>query len=200
MKKCSKCGEPKPLDQFYRKTASKSGVRSECKFCTNIRSTQWGKNNLERKKALGRKSGAKARIVRSSEFNMRSRECNAKSYKNDPDKWRKRSRDWKENNPERARRSDRKQSLRKYGLTETDWQTMLDRQNGVCAICANAETVLHQNGVTRRLAVDHCHATGAARGLLCSKCNHGLGNFDDNPELLLIAAEYLRRYGKRMAA
>lgn len=43
------------------------------------------------------------------------------------------------------------------------------------------------------LSIDHCHETGAFRGLLCSECNFGLGKFKDDPELLLAAVEYLRK-------
>ena len=56
---------------------------------------------------------------------------------------------------------------------------------GTCEICLNYE-------FGRRLCRDHNHKTGAQRGLLCTNCNLGLGNFKDNPELLLRAIEYLK--------
>ena len=67
---------------------------------------------------------------------------------------------------------------------------MLEKQNGVCKICGDKETT-SENGVTRRLAVDHCHSTGKVRGLLCGKCNKSLGGFKDSKELLLKVINYL---------
>jgi hypothetical protein len=46
-------------------------------------------------------------------------------------------------------------------------------------------------GSSEALAIDHCHATKAVRGLLCRACNSGLGHFRDNPALLLTATLYL---------
>ena len=71
---------------------------------------------------------------------------------------------------------------------------MYDEQDGVCAICLQPETLLHQNGNVRRLVVDHNHETDEVRALLCTKCNLMVGNSLDNPELLERAAEYLRRF------
>ena len=60
-----------------------------------------------------------------------------------------------------------------------------------CAICGKAER--------KRLARDHCHATGLRRGDLCSRCNMGIGLFEDSPDLLASAARYLIHYGKKVA-
>ena len=80
-------------------------------------------------------------------------------------------------------------NLRNVGLTLEDYDTMLAGQGGGCAICGN-----HESGDKRtpRFHVDHCHATGVVRGLLCSSCNLGLGKFADSPERLERAALYLR--------
>ena len=71
-----------------------------------------------------------------------------------------------------------------YGLSLEEYTTILERQNRRCAICRQPAGELS-------LAADHDHATGAIRGLLCSRCNNGLGSFHDDPTLLQAAAAYL---------
>lgn len=73
-----------------------------------------------------------------------------------------------------------------YGLTSVQYLEMYDAQEGKCAICK-------ENPGGKWLAVDHCHKTGAVRGLLCSDCNLMLGNSGDRPDVLVAGAEYLHR-------
>lgn len=76
--------------------------------------------------------------------------------------------------------------LRKYGITEEQYEQILEAQAGKCAICLKKPR-------TRRLAVDHNHKTGKIRGLLCSRCNHGLlGHAHDSIAVVERALEYLR--------
>lgn len=77
---------------------------------------------------------------------------------------------------------------RQYGITLAKYDEMLEKQDYKCAICGNEDEV-----EGRRLAIDHCHSQGHVRGLLCGKCNRGLGLFYDNPELLQNAINYLAR-------
>lgn len=86
----------------------------------------------------------------------------------------------------RHREYGRTHRVTRYGITNEQYQTMLESQNGTCKICKQHETMRG-----RGLAVDHCHATGKVRGLLCGKCNQGLGSFRDNPELLGAAIQYI---------
>jgi recombination endonuclease VII len=71
----------------------------------------------------------------------------------------------------------------KYGLAPGEYARMLAAQKGVCKFCKRA--------CRRRLSVDHCHVRNMVRWLLCSKCNIGLGQFNDDPELLREAANCL---------
>ena len=64
---------------------------------------------------------------------------------------------------------------------------LLQKQNHSCAICKTTTP-----GGKGTFHVDHCHATGAVRGLLCMACNIGIGKLKDSPELLDAAASYLR--------
>jgi len=70
---------------------------------------------------------------------------------------------------------------RRYGITGEEADELLENQSGVCAICKVAPAV----------HVDHDHATGAVRALLCFNCNGGLGQFRDDPHVLRAAAEYV---------
>lgn len=78
---------------------------------------------------------------------------------------------------------------RTYGITLDQYNEMLEDQGGVCAICGKPDEV-----EGRRMAIDHNHDTGEVRGLLCGNCNRGLGNFQDNIEMLEKAKDYLVKY------
>lgn len=79
-----------------------------------------------------------------------------------------------------------KQRLARVGLTGSEYDTLLVQQSGVCAICKNSN-----NG--RQLIPDHCHKTLAVRGLLCHKCNVGIGLLGDSAEILESALLYLSK-------
>ena len=70
----------------------------------------------------------------------------------------------------------------RYGITLIDYNEMLVKQDSRCKIC---------NVESSGLVVDHCHTSGAVRGLLCSNCNKGLGLFKDSPERMVKAADYI---------
>ena len=89
---------------------------------------------------------------------------------------------------------DRERNLQKeFGIGLSDYEEMLAKQNGVCAICKEEETVVRQ-GRVQSLSVDHCHETGKIRGLLCNSCNRALGKFKDSIGHLLAAASYLEEH------
>lgn len=75
---------------------------------------------------------------------------------------------------------------RYYGLTLESYNQMFNEQHGCCKICG-----IHQRFFERRFDVDHCHTTKKIRGLLCIKCNRGLGLFQDSKEILKKALDYL---------
>lgn len=79
---------------------------------------------------------------------------------------------------------------RKYGISIEHYDQMLSAQNGVCAICERAEGN-EIRGRVLALAVDHDHATGRVRGLLCSACNTAIGLFGDDEALMAKARSYV---------
>ncbi len=98
-------------------------------------------------------------------------------------------------NPNLARGRQRRSNLTRYGLTVESYDSLFERQGGLCAICRRPERAVMPSGDTkRRLAVDHCHTTGQVRALLCLACNTTLGKFEDDPDRLERAAEYLRSH------
>jgi Recombination endonuclease VII len=72
---------------------------------------------------------------------------------------------------------------RRYGISRADYAALLARQGGVCAICGKPPE--------KTLCVDHCHSTGRIRGLLCRKCNFGLGCYAEDQAALIAALAYL---------
>jgi len=86
-------------------------------------------------------------------------------------------------NPDQLRKNKLKYN---YNITPSEYNRILGAQSGVCVICGKTP---EENG--RRLAVDHNHATGEVRGLLCTNCNLMLGNAKDNPVSLSRAADYI---------
>lgn len=79
------------------------------------------------------------------------------------------NRTWGRQNTAKTQIYARRKNLKQYGLTLEDYDVLLAEQNGVCAICKK------KCATGKRLAVDHCHQTGAIRGLLCYRCNSHLG-------------------------
>ncbi len=81
-----------------------------------------------------------------------------------------------------------------FGITSEQFEEILAKQGGGCAICGAKQTnvTTRKEKIEKRLYVDHDHVTGKVRGILCHRCNFGLGQFLDNIELLAKAIEYLK--------
>jgi hypothetical protein len=86
----------------------------------------------------------------------------------------------------RSRRSFLK---RAYGITLEEYQAMLVAQDNKCALCGD-----EFDGDSLKACLDHCHTTGKNRGLLCSRCNWGIGLFKDSTERLRKAISYLEKH------
>jgi hypothetical protein len=118
------------------------------------------------------------------------REWRRADYRKNPAPYKRRAVEYQKRYPEKAQRYRRATKLRRYGLEIEDYDILLESQNGLCAICGKPPT----GGIKgKSLHVDHDHKTGQVRGLLHQKCNNGLGAYDDNPELLIAAANYLKQ-------
>jgi hypothetical protein len=114
-------------------------------------------------------------------------------------------RDYDKRNPEKKKRirtayreKHKANQLRiRYNLTAEDYNSMLEKQNGVCALCGLPERIKISKGPgIRSLAVDHDHNTGKVRALLCHKCNVTLGTYEKNRDLFVKFDEYIKEHGE----
>lgn len=87
----------------------------------------------------------------------------------------------------------RSHHLAQYGLSELDYESMLESQGGLCAICREPNRL---NGREQRLSVDHDHRTSQTRELLCVRCNTLLGLVRDSVGLLRFSIAYLIKHGR----
>lgn len=82
--------------------------------------------------------------------------------------------------------------LRKHGMTVEMYNAMLKKQKGVCAVCRTRRA--WNRGGSDTLCVDHDHATGKVRGLLCGRCNKMLGAVEEDKQLLRNMIAYLTKH------
>ena len=118
-------------------------------------------------------------------------------YDKNPDKAKEKRRkynaNWVAKNPNANRNKHYK---KRYGITVEQYEAMAKAQNYLCAICNLPETKKRKDGTISILAVDHDHTTGAVRELLCTGCNHMLGNIENKNVSLDAIASYIKRHNK----
>lgn len=140
--------------------------------------TRWEAENADRLAELHR-AWKLANPDKVREYGQRKRDRMAEAVANgDPEAIARRE--------ETARRMRESQLKRNYGITKSDYDALLERQHGVCAISGC--------GSAKRLVVDHCHTTGAVRGILCNACNHTLGRLGDTADGVRASAASMLLY------
>lgn len=125
-------------------------------------------------------------------FNSRCKPCrntyNRDWYEANREQRRRYHKDWITREPRRRMEGKLRE---RYGLTLKQYDAMVTRQGGLCAICRKPNGKKFPDGTPQFLVVDHDHTTGVVRGLLCDLCNHGVGCFRDSPDILNAAIAYL---------
>ena len=76
--------------------------------------------------------------------------------------------------------------VKSFGISVEEYEKMIELQENKCAICD-----VHHSELNKLLSVDHNHSTGKVRGLLCVRCNFGIGYFKENIKILERAIEYV---------
>lgn len=161
---CTSCRVPKPHEAFARDRAlDRPGVEGRTSTCKECR-------------RVASRAWSKANPERKAALNAKHASTRS-AYYADP----------------KRRAAYRDRWLQKtYGITAREYDDLLAKQSGVCAICSQPE----RGKRNRYLAVDHCHRTGVVRGLLCTHCNRALGLFGDSQSVLANAISYVERTKK----
>lgn len=175
---CKICKNRKPIGDFYKSPNYKTGYRTSCKDCT-LKYDRERQNKHIGQKLTGTKICCGCKIEQPvSEFTKRLRNkdglrsrCKTCEHKSEHN--------YRIRNPTGRYISRLRQD---YGLDKDTYLDMLLQQEYKCKICGNKN----------KLCIDHCHKTGKIRGILCVRCNTGIGMFIENIIFLEKAIEYLK--------
>lgn len=176
---CTKCKELIPLDSFRKKTSTKDGIDCICKKCNAEIQRKWYANN----KAKAQQKANDRYALKKEEINARRKELR----KQNPEKYRAFGKQRYHSNKNKFKEYSWKAAGIKSMTVEKYKQLYLE-QNGCCAICKTS-----QENLNKTLCVDHDHATGEIRGLLCDSCNRALGYLKDSVDLLEASIVYLKK-------
>lgn len=176
-KRCGTCDMDLPYEAFNKRKAKSDGYDSQCRECVNTARREFRARNGDRERARTRAwhSANRAHI-----------HAQARAYRErNGDRIREQDRARRADPEVRRVRSERRRDVM-YGLEPGQFDAMVLAQNAACGICRTVE---------EKLVVDHCHETGAVRGLLCRTCNSGIGMLGDDAERIVNAAAYVEAGG-----
>lgn len=207
-RKCSICKATKPISDYTKDSRGPFQKSRRCRACERASASAWraenkaviaakhvravAAHNAEEKKLkreaempIGRVCGMCKVLKPHGAFNRSSADrygtCSICAECN-----RVKALAWGKKNASKRRATAKYQHLfQKYGLTRETFEMLLASQGSKCAICRD------QLNLHYRTHVDHSHRTGKIRGILCGKCNSGLGMFKDDADILAAALTYL---------
>lgn len=199
MKHCHACDQTLPYTEFYKDSSKRDGLNAYCKACVKRRGAIFTKRSRPRVSAPeGFKHCRKCQTTKPvSEFNRNRRhfddlnpDCKPcqlarrrKWVAENPERVKELMRNWHHANPKRSKEIADKA---RYGLEYGEYDRILALQDGRCALCRTDKP-----GGKGRFHVDHDHATGKVRGLLCHNCNVALGHVNEDPVLIRKMIAYL---------
>jgi len=204
IKICNQCNEtlPNTSEYFYHSKLCKDGLERKCKKCRNVHAYKYRKKNHYKILKKSRKARDKFKSINKDKIFDESitMECNIcnKEYPMTNKYF------YRNNAQERGLKQPckecyyknhfRKRTVNNHNISQEEYMTIYYKQDKKCAICGKDENVTRR-GRRLPLAIDHAHDTGVIRGLLCAKCNLGIGMFGDNIELMRRAIDYLKNNG-----
>lgn len=178
MKTCSKCKVEQPDTDFAYDPKNKNRLSSQCRGCEREYARRFREGNLEKCKTA----------------QQRYRERNPEKIKQARLRWGLKHpnyhNEWRARNPLKGQAMYLRQT---FGISIEQYNDLLEKQGGVCAICEHVCTT------GNRLAVDHIHGSNPIqiRGLLCMDCNTSLGKFKESSTVLRKAADYIDKFSPK---
>jgi len=179
LKRCWHCKTVKAISDFGSNKANPKGINKVCRPCAVKLALKWSKTPKGR--AYHNESARRRRTLPEvkeyqRQFYKKWRIENAESKRAYDKQYhiahREEMKEYRMANREHVKNVQRRHALRKfYGMTPETYQEMLVAQRGRCAICLREEN-------SRHMGVDHDHASGRVRGLLCAGCNLKLGWYE----------------------
>jgi 5-methylcytosine-specific restriction endonuclease McrA len=180
-KRCPRCKTTKPTVEFSRNSRQRDGLASYCKACSATMQRDYAKTPRGRATHL--------RSVRKWQDTEKGKAAHQRYVESHQEEIRQRAAA-RARTP-KGKEQGRKRRLRsRYGLSPEEYAALLTEQGGECALCGSKEA---RGRWGTHFHVDHCHASGKVRGLLCASCNSALAQLGDSVEGLTRALDYVRR-------
>jgi hypothetical protein len=193
-KTCPCCERPLALSAFNSDRSGKDGLACWCRDCQKDNCFQRYYRNQEQRKETARN--------RHANNTKRINEASRTRYQRDKvkpgygEKRKRYAKTYKHLHADRVRAYYR---MKTYGVSPEVFLEMFTRQNGRCAICLDPISDAPNLTSEERCHIDHDHETGAVRGLLCNRCNRGLGQFKDDLTRLKGAVAYLTSHMRQQS-
>lgn len=197
-RRCARCGETKPLAAFNsdnsRRATSRGNVASRCKSCVSQSRTVYPILADDHPDMVnGRRSCIKCGLEKPLNNFGKQRSCpqgrqsTCKRCMNDYRNARRERSGRVE--PMEPTKRDYQRRYKYKGLTGAAFKAMFEAQHGKCGICEKEMGFLD-----KETCVDHDHKSGLVRGILCGKCNRGLGCMEDDVVRIKAAIAYLEKH------
>ena len=211
---CKTCHELKPIEDFKPHAQCTGGRVPSCKVCSESRRRGLKDGSIPRRThcedcGVDITDRGRAAFVCELCAKERNRASAQRHVDKDPEAHLQRvTARWASKSKDERTRVSRIQMLKKYGLTQDQYDEILAAQGGVCAICKSPETHKYR-GVVIQMPVDHDHACcdtnkktcgECRRGIICHDCNAGIGYFNDDVERMQAAIEYLMFWREQRVA
>jgi hypothetical protein len=201
-KVCFECKETKPAAEFYPHPQHRDGLSTRCRVCSlaDMQRRWRAKNPLREWVMPTEKACSRCKVIKPIDeypLTPASKDGHASDCKACrsvlASKWNKANKKrrselasiYYQRHPDKVKDYE---LLRRLGVPRGTYAKMLAAQNGKCAICQTT----NPGSRVKRFQFDHCHEKLMWRGLLCNRCNRGLGYFSHDPEILIAAANYLK--------